>query len=546
MEEQSGGNERSFLVGALLLLTATLLTRYHDSVLDFIVRARLIIAGTTAVALSIVGNMLWARTSSGRKEKANLNSILTASAGEDAVFAGVSSHGDRVDIKHAYRTMHTQVIGTTNAGKTESVIIPWAVDDMNKGRGLIVIDGKSDRSLLDKLYGYARLAGREKDLRILSLCDVSISHSFNPLGGGSPLEITERIFKALTFENEFYKDLQYEATLFTLLIFERCNIPATPQRVIDFLRSPRLIKQLAQDSKSDSYLDWASEFLKMTREEREQRTAGLVSKLQVFAVGETAQIFNLPDSDIDLEKALAANHIIYCQLPVLKIPTLGKAVGKLILQSLQGAISSRHLSGQTDTKYFSVYLDDFTEYLTEGFVSTLNKSRSAKVMITFAHQALGDLATLGEEIQNTILTNANLKVFMRTNEPTSAEYFSSVIGTTQTSKVTERQTAGFFGAERTGEGSVRTAEEFITHPNVFKQELGVGEAVIVVPHSRGSVSVRLQFNKLDDLGPQEIPPIRKELAVGLRKLFEVPDERMDPNIESSVTRKIKTKQKEAQ
>lgn len=545
MEEKSGRNETSFFIGALILFSALLATRYHDAVLDFVVRARIIIAGTAAAVLSFTANLIWCRMSKIRNAKAHVRNVLTASAGEDAIFAGISDVGDRVDIKHAYRTMHTQVIGTTNAGKTESVIIPWAVDDMRKGRGLLVIDGKSDRSLLDKLYGYAMLCGRADDLRVLSLCDVGISHSFNPLSGGSPLEITERIFKALTFENEFYKDLQYEATLFTLLIFEGCKVRPTPQRVIEFLRSPRLIKKLAQDSKSDSYIEWASEFLKMTREEREQRTAGLVSKLQVFAVGDTAQIFNLPNSHIDLEEALSSNHIIYCQLPVLKIPTLGKAAGKLILQALQGAISSRHLSAQTDTNYFSVYLDDFTEYLTEGFVSTLNKSRSAKVMITFAHQALGDLATLGEEIQNTILTNANLKVFMRTNEPTSAEYFSSVIGTTQTSKVTERQSAGLFGAERTGDGSVRTAEEFITHPNVFKQELGVGEAVIVVPHARGSVSVRLQFRKLDDLEAQEIPMVRKEAAVGLRKLYEVSDDGSDAGPKPTITNKIKTKQKEA-
>lgn len=76
--------------------------------------------------------------------------------------------------------------------------------------------------------------------------------------------------------------------------------------------------------------------------------------------------------------------------------------------------------------FFSVYLDDFTEYLTPSFVTLLNKSRSANVGIVFAHQALGDLDGLGDGVKNTILTNSNLKVFMRTNEPESAEYFSSI------------------------------------------------------------------------------------------------------------------------
>ncbi len=35
--------------------------------------------------------------------------------------------------------------------------------------------------------------------------------------------------------------------------------------------------------------------------------------------------------------------LIYCQLPALKVPALGKATGKVILQCLQSAVSSRHL-----------------------------------------------------------------------------------------------------------------------------------------------------------------------------------------------------------
>lgn len=454
-----------------------------------------------------------------RTEKTRLaHSVLTAEPNEDAIFAGFSKSGDRVDIKHAYRRMHTQVIGTTNAGKTESVIIPWAVDDMKRGRGLIIIDGKSDRSLMDKLYAYASQHGRADDVRILSLCSPEISHTFNPLAGGSALEITERVFKALTFENEYYKDLQYEALLFGLLILEACKIEPSPLRVIELFRSMTQLKELATRTQNQQLISWATDFLRLSREDREQRTSGLISKLQVFAVGETAEIFNQEVSQINLDEALASSHIIYCQLPVLKIPTLGKTTGKLILQALQGAIASRHLSVGGKSGFFSVYLDDFTEYLTEGFVSTLNKSRSANILITFAHQALGDLAVLGEDIQNTILTNANLKVFMRTNEPTSAEYFSSVIGTTQGQKVTERQTNGALGAVRTGEGSVRDVEEFAIHPNVFKQELGTGEAVVVVPHARGSIPVRLKFSKLVDLPPLSIPEVLKARAVGLPQI----------------------------
>lgn len=94
--------------------------------------------------------------------------------------------------------------------------------------------------------------------------------------------------------------------------------------------------------------------------------------------------------------------IIYFQLPAMKTPTLGLATGKMLLQNIQSAISSRHNEKDKSVPLFSIFLDDFTEYLTPSFVTLLNKSRSANVGVVFAHQALGDLAGLGEAVKNAI------------------------------------------------------------------------------------------------------------------------------------------------
>ena len=245
--------------------------------------------------------------------------------------------------------------------------------------------------------------------------------------------------------------------------------------------------------------------MSLSKDELEQRTSGLVSQLQSFIFGETGELFNQDISEINIEEAMEKNLIIYCQLPALKIPLLGTATAKMLLQGVQSAVSSRHLGSIKNQKFFSVFLDDFTEYLTPSFVTLLNKSRSANVSIVFAHQALGDLSALGDGVKNTILTNSNLKVFMRTNEPESAEYFSSVIGTIEGQKSTERETRTIFGKMKTGDASVREAESFKFHPNIFKQNLGVGEAVMVVPHAAGSEPVRVKFTKLDDLPEVQIP-----------------------------------------
>lgn len=541
---RSDMTDRGFLILVTTLGIFVLWLKYKFQIVMFYFKWRIAIALFITAIILIAFIKIKKKLLSLFEARDIENDVIKPKENEDAVYAGISDKGKSVFIKQTFRRMHTQVVGTTNAGKTESVILPWAIDDIKKGRGLLMIDGKSDSNLLDKLYAYAKKHDREQDIRILSICNVGISHTFNPLSGGSVLEVAERVFNALNFENEYFKSIQYDAFLHCLMILEASKIKATPYRVIECLKNEKVLSELAAESQNERLQSWSKDFLKLTREEREQRTSGLVAQLQSFTVGESAGIFNSENSDINLEQALENGEIVYCQLPALKIPTLGKATGKMILQCLQSAVGSRHLGKYQDQKFFSVYLDDFTEYLTPGFVTLLNKSRSANVGIVFAHQALGDLKALGDGVMNTILTNSNLKVFMRTNEPESASYFSEVIGTCEGSKVTERQKQSLFGSEKTGDGSVRDVEEFKFHPNIFKQTMGIGEAVLILPHEKGSLPIRLKFKKSFDLDKPVIPKIKKSELVSIAKKIETDKESLEiaQNTPENVMSNILTEQ----
>ena len=99
---------------------------------------------------------------------------------------------------------------------------------------------------------------------------------------------------------------------------------------------------------------------------------------------------------------------------------------------------------------------------------------------------------------------------MRGNDPDSAEYFSKVIGTVTSTKFTERQKKGFLGIDKSGDVSARDVEEFVIHPNSFKRDLGVGEAIMIVPHERGAKTVRIKFSKTDDLPALQMPSVEKK------------------------------------
>ncbi len=506
----SGGSDHMLFWGTGLFLGCVSLMKAWKWLDVWISEPRHAIAFGLVVAYlaAILGHWIHGKVSAHLEKKRFDESIIGKES--EAVCSGRTSEGKVVWIKTHQRSMHTQIVGTTNAGKTESLILPWAIQDIEQQRGLLLIDGKADRGLLEKIWAYTVKAGREKDFRLVSLSFLEESHQFNPLFGGTPEEVTERVFNAFEFENPHYRALQFEVFSQVMRIFSAASVTPTFLKAHQVISEPAILVDLAEKGKDPALIRWAITFRSLESKERETRTSGLLAALSHFAFGSTAQLFNADKPSVTIDETLQDRLIVYFQLPVLLSPFLGRAAGKMILQSLQSAVANRHRSSG-DRKFFSVFLDDFSEYLYAGFVSILNKSRSANVGIVFAHQALGDISALGESVANTILVNSNIKVFMRGNDPTSAEYFSKLIGTVQGIKSTERAKKGFFGrAERTGDTSVRDVEQFVIHPNYFKRELGVGEGIMILPHARGSKMLKMRFDKYEDLATIPIPIPEKE------------------------------------
>ncbi len=163
------------LVAAVTIAVAILGARYLTWFKVWVM-APLHLAGaalTCATALCLV--LEWLVRLRRLKLEAKRIGAAVLGPAENAVFCGESIGRERVYIKPSQRTMHTQVIGTTNAGKTESVILPWAIQDIQQGRGLILIDGKADRSLLEKLWAYTVQANRQADFRLFHWL-VQLSH----------------------------------------------------------------------------------------------------------------------------------------------------------------------------------------------------------------------------------------------------------------------------------------------------------------------------------------------------------------------------------
>ena len=402
------------------------------------------------------------------------------------------------------------MIGTTGSGKTESVVLPFILQDLKKGHGLLIIDGKSDNDFLEKLYSYAVKFNREKDFKLFSLANHKESHSFNPLSGSSSIEIAEKVFSSFHFENEYYRNIQYKIFLNLISLVKEKATP-TFKLIHKLLTDSEELSSWLEACKSEKTKNILTSFLALSEKEREERISGLESKLAHFTQGECESLFDETENTISISEALEKGQILYFQLPTMLYPFLGEATGKLVLQNLQSAVSQRHLSSK-ETRLFSVYLDDFQDYIYQGFGSLLNKSRSAKVAMVFSHQSLGDLERVSKSFSDVVLTNTNLKVIMRTTDPKTCDYFAKYFGTKSSMKETEQIDKDFLGASKTGRGSLRKVEEYIFHPNVFKK-IHIGSGLVSIPESDTVRHLELSFPRVRSIEKQALKAIKKETKI---------------------------------
>lgn len=354
--ENQGDPRSQFLFVGLLLLLAVGVKVWPKIMLFWEVNK-----GTLALGAALAGlfalTLLSVKAWNWFVKRCQENSITD---GDDtSVLLGAATENGRiVHLKQPFRTMHAQVIGTTNAGKTESVILPWAIQDIKNGSGLLIIDGKSDASFITKLYAYVKHFEREDDFRLFSLANPGPSSSFNPLKGRSPQEVAERVFSSFTFESEYYKNVQYKAFLNIIrLIFAQKEVPrfSLVQRLLtDMEELGKWVNACPDDGLKREMV----RFMKPSEREREERISGLETMLSHFTGSEVAELFEETGHAIDFEVALKKGQIIYFQLPTMYFPFLASATGKLVLQCFQNAVSKRQiqLGGESEEQSEVLFL----------------------------------------------------------------------------------------------------------------------------------------------------------------------------------------------
>ncbi len=413
----------------------------------------------------------------------------------------VGATHDKVDLhlSDELRCTHVQIIGTTGRGKTQSVVIPWTLRDLQRGKSVILIDGKGSRDVPEKLRNNIERFKIGAWVHEFDLDRPDVSVRINPIRLGTPQQIVDRIFSAFEFDDPFYRAVQYDICGYLLrLIFELKEV-VTFKLLHELLTDEKILadklKHLPDGNVLKKHL---MDFLKTPTNERMKKLAGLTSQLSPFAVGEIAAFVNGGKNEVSLADVMDSDkptHLLMMSIPTLKYQKIGHQLGKLVLQDLAYCVGDRE--GRRFNDFCSVFLDEFSEFAYEGFVSVLNKARSAKVALHLSHQSMSDLSKVSPDFAMSVITNTNIKCILGLNDPETADYFARHMGTFTEEKFTEQvEEEGFFKRHKTtGRGSMREVESYKVHPNDLKR-FTRGRGVLHVPTPRGNVTEVIQFQSI--------------------------------------------------
>lgn len=382
-------------------------------------------------------------------------------------------------LSHEMRKMHTHVVGSTGSGKTDSVILPFFAQDIEQGRGTLVMDAKGDRETLNKIYHQVKKAGREKDFLFFSLAYPEKSNSYNPLLRGNPTELKDKIISANVWTEEFYKKKSEETLLLLMKSLKEQKQVVTFHKLYELLSNEKKLLTLAENLKSEHLKEAMSSILDNYRVFQKD-LSGMTADLGMISESEFAAILTSEKPEIDLLDAYLNKKIVYFQLNAQGYEETARRFGRIILQDLK-TISNYIQAYLTEDQrnFFPVYIDEFSNFAYEQFIEFLNKARGAHLAILIAHQSLGDLEKAGSHFVKQVIENCNIKIIMRQDDPESIETYSRISGTVKSFKDTYQTEEGLLEKGLTGQGTTREVEEFRIKPNTIR-ELGRGEAAVII------------------------------------------------------------------
>lgn len=419
---------------------------------------------------------------------------LDANTPVDGFTLGVNERGQRVIQTDAAAALHTLVVGASGSGKTTTMLSKIR-DAMKRGQGVVFIDLKGGTDIPQALSHLANRYGKKFSHWMIQGRDVTYNGPdklgpsyYDPLSRGDATRRTDMIIASREWSEIFYKQesQNYLQMLFSVIIGVPKPEVSTLSDVVSLLNPRALLSRAKPLLDNPVYADIISgiEALNDDRISQPKRNAieGLRSQLEVLLNSSAGQwlLVDPNGHNINLKEVAHKGEVVVFSLDSSQYPELSSLVANLVIQDLKTV--SSELREDPSPQPMQIFIDEFSAIGSENIIGFVNKSRDAKLPVTLATQALGDLRRVNEAFLDQLIGIISSFIIHRANKEDDAMVYAGLTGKEMKKKFVQNveHEVGRFDTmgkgSGTGGGRIEEVEEFRVTPNEI-QELRMGEMI---------------------------------------------------------------------
>jgi superoxide dismutase len=329
------------------------------------------------------------------------------------------------------RSRHMYIVGQTGSGKS-TILFHSAKDDIQKGRGICVIDPHGD--LVEDLLTVIP-ENRINDIVYFDPDDISYPVRINLLEltpGLSPdeealekeivvesvISIFRRIFLSNSNANAHRIEYILRNTIYTAFYVQDQTIFTVNKLLLDEEYRKKVLKNVT-DENILSF--WKNEFSKAGDWQVFKMISGVTSKVGRFQFSPIAsRILEEPHSSINFDTLLDQNKIILCNFSEGKLgEDTSQLLGTTVIAKIHLSMLKRARRNIAFRDPFYLYVDEFQNFATSHFTKLLSGGRKYGLRVTVAQQSTTQQSD--RNIINVLLANIGTIVCFRTASPVDEE-----------------------------------------------------------------------------------------------------------------------------
>lgn len=474
-------------------------------------------------------------------------SLKSATPEGDGLLMGYRTDtGEAVRITDEELMRHVMISGQSGMGKTV-LLKTLMFQQIQRGGGLIFIDGKMNNDDIQTIYQYCVLCGREQDFKTLNPGNPAMSHEYNAILRGDPDEIAARILSLIpsTANNpgaDHYRQSANQGITTLVAALQEAGLAFNFIDLTILLMNDKALSELetrlkrtrpnADATKSlslmlDQYkgVKLPGGFVDMNKvdvKRLKEMFGGIGGRLFQFGTGKFGQVLNTYTPDIDIFDAIKKNQIVHVALPTMGKNEAAKSMGQMFLGDLRTAISWVQALPEHEKPRipFLVGMDELGSYSTDSLARPFEQARSARIALMPAFQTWANLEAVSKEFAEMVIGNCTTKIFFRLGSNATAEEASLLmgdqisVGRTITNNKSRQESSPLLtiapdGGTGSGEGATEAQKEEesrIVSPEELKA-LDKGECVMLYGGD-AIFDLRVPMLEVDEKTQREIGKVR--------------------------------------